>query len=54
MSSRERTPDQQSAETASAVAESPAAEVKADGPSFADKVGKREWEPKTLFRGADQ
>ena len=41
MSSRERTPDQQSTETAGAVAESPAAEDKADGPSFADKVGQR-------------
>lgn len=43
MSSRERTPDQQSTETASAVAESPAAEDKADGPSFANKVGQRKW-----------
>ena len=42
MSSRERTPDQQSTETAGAVAESPAAEDKADGPGFADKVGQRQ------------
>jgi len=42
MSSRERTPDQKSTENASAVAEPPAAEDKADGQSFAEKVGQRE------------
>jgi hypothetical protein len=42
MSSRKGTPDQQSTENASAVAEPPAAEDKADGQSFADKVGQRE------------
>ena len=41
MSSRERTPDQQSTETASAVAEPPVAEAKADTPSFAERVGQR-------------
>ena len=46
--SRKHTPDQQSSETTTAVAESPAAEppeaeVNADAQSFADKVGQRKW-----------
>src|SRR5450755_1042250 len=43
MSSRKRTPDQESTETQTAVAEPPAAEVKADGKSFADRVGQKQW-----------
>jgi hypothetical protein len=43
MSSRERTPDQESTETTTAVAEPPAPETKPDGPSFADRVGQRKW-----------
>ena len=43
---RQRTPDQEpSTETPTAVAEPPAAEVKADGQGFADKVGQRKWVP---------
>src|ERR1700692_810329 len=46
--SRKRTPDEKStesttAETTTAVAELPAAEAKADGQSFADKVGQKKW-----------
>jgi hypothetical protein len=46
--SRKRTPDQKSTETSTtetttAVAEPPAAEAKADGPSFADRVGQKKW-----------
>jgi hypothetical protein len=44
MSSRKRTPDQESTETtAAAVAEPPAAEAKPEGRSFADRVGQRKW-----------
>jgi len=50
MSSRKRTQDQESTETSTAVAEPPpasagagATETKSDGPSFADRVGKRKW-----------
>jgi hypothetical protein len=43
MTSRKRTPDQESTETTTAVAEPAAAESKADGPSFADRVGQRKW-----------
>jgi hypothetical protein len=50
--SRKRTPDQKSTETstpteetATAVAEPPAAEARPEGQSFADRVGKREWKP---------
>jgi hypothetical protein len=41
--SRKRTPDQESPETSTAVAEPPAAEAKADGQSFADRVGQKKW-----------
>ena len=41
MSSQQQTPDQDSAETATAVAEPPAAEATSEGPSFADRVGQR-------------
>ncbi len=46
--SRKRTPDQKAtenttAETTTAGAELPGAEAKADGQSFADKVGQRKW-----------
>jgi hypothetical protein len=43
MSTRERTPDEQSTETTTAVTELPAEAAKADGPSFADRVGQRKW-----------
>ena len=43
MSSSQRTPDQESTETATAVAEPPAAEATSDSPSFADRVGQRKW-----------
>ena len=43
MSSRKRTPDQESTETAAAVAEPPAADTKPEGQSFADRVGQRKW-----------
>ena len=43
MSSRNRTPDQESTETTTAVAEPPAAETKPEGQNFADKVGQRKW-----------
>jgi hypothetical protein len=42
MSSRKRTPDQESAETATAVAEPPAAEGNAQSQSFADRVGQKQ------------
>src|SRR5438093_12950411 len=41
--SRKRTPDQDSPETPTAVAEPPAAEAKPDGQSFADRVGQKKW-----------
>src|SRR6266702_972173 len=43
--SRKRTPDQESTETPTAVAEPPAAAANADGQSFAEKVGKKKWVP---------
>jgi len=43
MSSRNRTPDQESTETTTAVAEPPAAETKPEGQNFADRVGQRKW-----------
>jgi hypothetical protein len=43
MSSRKRTPDQESTQSPTAVAEPPAAESKGDGQSFADRVGERKW-----------
>jgi hypothetical protein len=50
MSSRKHTPDQESPETPTAVAEPSAAEARSDGPSFADRVGhnKRVSAPDTL------
>jgi len=48
MTSRKRTPDQQSPETTTtttAVAEPPAAEAKPEGKSFAERVGQRKWVP---------
>jgi hypothetical protein len=38
---RKRTPDQESTATTTAVTEPPAAEAKADGQGFADRVGQR-------------
>ena len=43
--SRKRTPDQESPETTTAVAEPPAAETKPEGQSFAERVGQRKWVP---------
>jgi hypothetical protein len=44
MTSRKRTPDQESPETnTTAVAEPPAAEASPDKPSFAERVGQRKW-----------
>ena len=43
--SRKRTPDQESPETTTALAEPPAAELEPDGQTFADKVGQRKWTP---------
>jgi hypothetical protein len=43
MSSRNRTPDQESPETTTAVAEPPAPETNESRPSFADRVGKKKW-----------
>jgi hypothetical protein len=45
MSTRKRTPTDPTTETPTAVAEPPADEPKPEGPSFADKVGKRKWVP---------
>ena len=46
MSRNETTPDQESTEISTAVAEPPAAETNSDGPSFADRVGQRKkWTP---------
>ncbi len=47
MTSRKRTPDQESPETptTTAVAEPPAAEASPDRPSFAERVGQRKWVP---------
>jgi hypothetical protein len=41
MSSRKRTPNKDSTETTTTVAEPPAAEAKPDGQSFAERVGQR-------------
>jgi len=43
MSSSQRTPDQESTEASTAVAEPLAAETTSDGPSFAERVGQRKW-----------
>jgi len=45
MSSRKRTPDQEppAETTTTAAAEPPAAETKAEGRSFADRVGQKKW-----------
>jgi hypothetical protein len=40
---RKRTPDQEPAETPTAVIEPPAAEGKPEGQSFADRVGQKKW-----------
>ena len=45
MTSRKRTPDKESTETSTAVAEPPAAEASPDRPSFAERVGQRKWVP---------
>jgi hypothetical protein len=45
MSRNETTPDQESTETSTAVAEPPAAESNSEGPSFAERVGQRKWTP---------
>jgi len=45
MSSRKRTPDQESTEATTAVAEPPAAEARADKPTFAERVGQKKWVP---------
>ncbi len=45
MSSRKRTPDKESTETTTGVAEPPAAEASPDKPSFAERVGQRKWVP---------
>jgi hypothetical protein len=42
MSSDKRTPDQESPETTTAVAEPPATEAKPEGQSFADRVGQKQ------------
>src|SRR5579871_5080821 len=39
--SRKRTPDQESPETTTAIAQPPAAEARPDGQSFADRVGQK-------------
>lgn len=43
MPSRERTPDKESTETTTAVAEPPAAETSPGRPSFAERVGQKKW-----------
>jgi hypothetical protein len=43
--SRKRTPDQESSETTTAVADPPAAEAKPEGQSFAGRVGQRKRTP---------
>lgn len=43
MSSRKRTPDQESTETTTATAEALAPATNGDGQSFADRVGQRKW-----------
>ncbi len=43
MSSRKRTPEEESTETTTAVAEPAAAETEAEGQSFAERVGQKKW-----------
>ena len=43
MTSRKRTPDKESTETTTAVAEPPAADANAGGQTFAERVGQRKW-----------
>lgn len=43
--SRKRTPDQESTETSSTTTEPPPAEEKAEGQSFAERVGQRKYTP---------
>src|SRR5712692_6927988 len=45
MTTRKRTPDQESPETTTAVAEPPEAEANAGGQTFAERVGQRKWVP---------
>jgi hypothetical protein len=45
MSSRKRTPDQESTEATMAVAEPPATETGANKPTFAERVGQKKWAP---------
>ena len=45
MSPRKRTPDKDSTETTTAVAEPPAPEAEENGQSFADRVGKKKYVP---------
>ena len=45
MSSSNRTPEEESTQTTTAVAEPVAEEPKAEGQSFADRVGKKKWVP---------
>jgi hypothetical protein len=46
MSSRQRTPDEESTAATTAVTEPPAAETRADKPTtFAERVGKKKWAP---------
>jgi hypothetical protein len=45
MSSRKRTPDQESTETATTVAELPVSDTNGNSPSFADRVGQKKWTP---------
>ena len=43
MSSRKRTPNQESTENTATVTDPPAAEASPDKPSFAERVGQRKW-----------
>ena len=45
MSSIQQTPDQNSPETATAVTDAPPAEAQENRPSFAERVGKKQWKP---------
>ena len=45
MSSIQQTPDQNSPESATAIADAPAAEPQENRPSFAERVGKKQWKP---------
>ena len=45
MTSRKRTPDQESTQATTAVAEPAAAEAPSDKPTFAERVGQKKWVP---------